>query len=332
MSRRKPTYVAVLRFAAVIAMVAMATATLTACGINSASDDTGVAPMESFGGAERGVDGDYAVEDEALSEAQSMPAAGTGDDAANVAAEDRLIIRNKSLRLEVDDVRESVDSIRDSAETHKAIITNVNVASDNGPIYRYDEYGGMTGSGAPLSGWITVRVPADSYDAFIADVSGLGEIKWEGESTDDVTQEHVDLSARLQNLQAEEARLREFFDAATDVEDMLMVERELNRVRGEIESMTAQIAYLERQAAMATVTIELSEPSPIIEPDGPDWGFKRAITAGLQLAANVVKALIVVLIGALPLIAIAAVLFLVVRAVLKARRKKIAGGTETTKT
>ena len=83
-------------------------------------------------------------------------------------------------------------------------------------------------------------------------------------------------------------------------------------------------SHPEVQAAMATVTIELSEPQPIVQPDGPDWGFAQAITAGLQLAANVVKALIVVVLGALPLAAIALVVFLVIRAIVRSRRRRSA--------
>jgi hypothetical protein len=308
---RKNGMAGVLATLVVIALVLA----LAGCDVGGES----VAPDIGF---EQG-DG-FAVEDEAVStaEAPATRASGTGADAANIPQEDRLIIRDKSLRMEVEDVRGTVEEVRDIADAHDALVTNVNVTSDDGPIYRYDEYGSTTGSGAALSGWITLRVPAGQYESFIDDASSLGEILWEGESIDDVTQQHVDLSARLANLEAEEVRLREFFDAAQNVEEMLLVEQELVRVRGEIESLTAQIAYLERQAAMATVTIELSEPAPVVRPDGPDWGFTRAITAGLQLAANVVKAIIVVALGALPLVLLGGVLFLIVRAIVKSRRRK----------
>jgi hypothetical protein len=227
------------------------------------------------------------------------------------------------MRIEVEDVKETVEDIRDATDEHAGIITSLNVASDD-PIYYYDEYGAQTGSGAPLSGWVTVRVPADKVESFVDTVSDLGEVKWESASAEDVTQQAVDLEARLANLKAEEERLRSFFDAAETVEEMLLVEQELNRVRQEIESLTAQIAYLERQAAMATVTIELSEPEPVVQPAGPDWGFQRAVTYGLQLAAALVNAFIVISIGSfglVPILIIVAIV-LVVRALVRARGKR----------
>ena len=92
----------------------------------------------------------------------------------------------------------------------------------------------------------------------------------------DVTQQHVDLEARLKNLQAEEVRLRRFLDKATKVSEMLVIQRELSRVRGEIESMQAQIAYLDRQTAMATLSLALSAPGALVQPTGGTWGFSAA--------------------------------------------------------
>ncbi|GAB4273615.1 MAG: hypothetical protein Kow0056_00860 [Coriobacteriia bacterium] len=305
-------------------VVVALTAALAGCEVGTQQSDSS---FEGYGVEERAVSGTapeagLVAEDEAMTAPGEPPANGAGQDASTIPPEERLIIRDHSLRLEVEDVREAVADIRKAAGEAGAIITNLNIASDDGPIYRYDEYGYTTGSGAALSGWVTVRVPADSYESFVAEVSGLGEILWEGESTDDVTQQHVDLKARLENLQSEEVRLREFFDAAKDVDDMLAIENELARVRGEIESLQAQIAYLERQAAMATVTIELSEPEPVVRPEGPDWGFADAITSGLQLAANVVKGLIIVGLGALPLLVLAALAYFIVRAIIRTQRAR----------
>jgi len=154
------------------------------------------------------------------------------------------------------------------------------------------------------------------------EVSKLGTVRSQSESSDDVTQEHVDLSARLENLRAEEARLREFFDAAKSVEDMLSIERELARVRGEIESLDAQVSYLERQAAMATVTIELTEPASIVRPGGDDWGFRDAITAGIRGAAQVLKVLIVVSITVAPYALVGLLAFFGIRALVRARRRR----------
>ncbi|MHB1341609.1 MAG: DUF4349 domain-containing protein [Coriobacteriia bacterium] len=251
--------------------------------------------------------------------AESAPLPG-GDVAEGLAESDRLIIRNKTLRLEVEAVNDAIEQVRGVAKKHEGVITNMQVASDTeGPIYRYEDSGSPS-DGAALSGWITVRVPVEKFDAFVTDVSKLGTVKYQAESSDDVTQEHVDMKARLDNLRAEEKRLREFFDKAKNVNEMLAIEQELSRVRGEIESLDAQVQYLERQAAMATVTIDLSEPADIIRPEGEDWGFGDAVTTGFRGAAVAIKILIVVIIALAPYIALGAGLFYLIRFIVRRRR------------
>ncbi|MGB4441938.1 MAG: DUF4349 domain-containing protein [Coriobacteriia bacterium] len=266
-----------------------------------------------------------AVESEAVTEQylSSEKALDTGAPSGTATDADRMIIRTQTLRLEVDDTPGAVEELRAIAKTNAAVITDMQVATEtDGWLYRYDEYGYATGDGAALRGWVTVRVPAESLDAFVEAARALGTVKYQAEDTSDVTEQHVDLSARLTNLQAEEVRLRGFFDAATNVTEMLAVETELNRVRQEIESMQAQITYLERQAAMATVTIELTEKQPVVSPDGDDWGFRNAVTAGFRGAADVITFLIAFLIATAPLWIAALIVFFIVRAVLRRRRAK----------
>ncbi len=234
---------------------------------------------------------------------------------------DRMVIRTQTLRLEVDSTPDAVEELRSLAESHSAVITDLQVATDTGEwLYRYDQYGSAVGDGAALRGWMTVRVPAESLDAFVSGARALGTVKFQSEGSEDVTQQHVDLTARLENLRAEEVRLRSFFDSAKTVEEMLLVETELNRVRQEIESLDAQVKYLERQAAMATVTIELTEKQPAVRPQGVDWGFRDAITSGFRGAANVLTFAIAFIIATAPLWLVGLAAFFIVKAILRRRR------------
>jgi len=294
---------------------------LVLAGCSTLEQDLGLdgqtASSEEYTGAPGAVE--RAATDEALApDVVTDPATG---DVSDLPAEDRLIVRTKTLRLEVDAVHDAIDDIQALVDKHGGVVTAQQVANDSeSPIYRYDE-ATYTDSG-PLVGYVTVRVPVADFNAFVNEASDVGEVLFQAETSDDVTQQHVDLSARLENLRAEEQRLREFFDAADTVEDMLAIERELSRVRGEIESLDAQVSYLERQAAMATVTIELSEPKPIVRPSGNDWGFADAITTGFRGAAGVIKVLITFLIAVSPLLAIAIALFFAIRAIVRARSKR----------
>jgi hypothetical protein len=284
---------------------------------DEAGRDMGIAP--DIGAATDGYEGSgVAVSESAPADSKYQ----TGD-VADVAEADRLIVRSKTLRLEVESTSETVDAIRALTKEHDGVIADMQVATDTEDwLYRYDESGYAVGDGAALRGWVTVRVPAEGFEAFIDAAMALGTVKYQSEASEDVTQQHVDMAARLENLKAEEARLREFFDAAKNVTEMLSIEQELSRVRGEIESLDAQVKYLERQAAMATVTIELTEPRDIVRPEGESWGFADAVTAGFRGAAGVVKIAITFVIATAPLWGVALIAFFVIRTIVRRRRAK----------
>lgn len=225
--------------------------------------------------------------------------------------DDRMIVLTQTLRLKVVNTSEAVDAVRELAEQHSSSVTNMQMASDDGWVYD-----SPAGGGTALRGWLTVRVPPEDLDAFITAVSELGEVVYQAETADDVTQEHVDLSARLENLRAQEQRLRELVAEATTVEETLLVEQEMWRIRGEIESLDAQVQYLERQAAMATVTIELTEDGPVVE----NWGFMEALRDGFRAAAGVLAFTITFLIASSPLWLLGLAIFFIVRTIRRRRR------------
>ena len=312
--------------AAAVAVIALLLLALTGCGTLAYDSDAGTPDVLTSEPAYSGMDLDQrAAEDSFEGEIGILPPPvdpGTGPDAAEVPADQRFIIRTVGVRVQVDDVEDAVESVRTEVERIGGIVTGLQVSTDEDiPVYRYDA-GGSLADGAPLKGYVTVRVPVDALPGFLETVDELGTVLRQSSDESDVTQEHIDLSARLGNLNSQEERLREFFDRAENVEEMLEIERELGRVRGEIESLTARIAYLERQSAMATVTIELAGIPSVIRPQGSDWGFVRAITTGVRGFVNTINAMIIVAMSLLPLAVIGVVVWLVIRAVLRARRKR----------
>ncbi len=261
--------------------------------------------------------------------APEPPPGEIGRDAATVPTEERLIIRSLGIRVQVDDVEPAVAAVRDEVEKADGIVTGVQVSTDEDtPVYRYEATGALA-DGSPLKGFVIARIPPENLDAFVDAVSGLGTVLRQAEDESDVTQQHIDLSARLENLQAQEGRLRQFFEKAENVEEMLAIEAELGRVRGDIESLTAQIEYFERQASMATVTIELAGKPPVISPAGQDWGFVRAITTGVRGMVGTINAMIVLVMSALPLVAVVAIVWLSIRALRRRRRAATAKEPES---
>jgi len=274
-------------------------------------------PVDAGGAKDQALTQEYAA-------SVAEPVAGSesaGPDASTVPAAERLVVRTVDMRLKVDEVEATADKVRKAAEKRKGMVIDYQVSTDAGvPIYRPYVEGSALADGAALSGYITVRVPADQLRSFVDELSGMGKVLRQAENEQDVTQEHVDLKARLVNLQATEARLREFFGKAKNVSEMLAIEQELTRVRGDIESMQAQIAYLERQAAMSTVTIELAGPEQIVEPAGEDWGFSSALRQAVRGFVGTINVLIILLGTLAPVIVIGAIAFFAIRALVRRRR------------
>lgn len=117
---------------------------------------------------------------------------------------------------------------------------------------------GRPGSAHSLSA--TVRIPADKLDTALAELKSLGRIEGETVSGEEVTQQYVDLVARLANARHTELRLVQVLQQRTGkVADVLEVEREIARVREEIERMDAQRKNLEKQVQFATVSLRITE-------------------------------------------------------------------------
>jgi hypothetical protein len=256
-------------------------------------------------------------------EAGQPAVASSGAKAAETVAPDRVIISTASMSILVDDVDKTLPAVRALAASTGSQISQLSVQAGDGGAGGVVPLGDGTASSSAQSGsaQVTLRVPAEKLASVEAQAAKLGKVLSQSAAESDVTQQHVDLAARLKNLQAEEVRLRGFLDKATKVSEMLEIERELSRVRGEIEAMQAQIAYLDQQAAMATLTLMFSAPGALVQPAGGTWGFSTAVTTGFQAAAALLRTLIVVIIALSPVLLLVLVLVLIWRA---RRRRKLA--------
>jgi hypothetical protein len=112
---------------------------------------------------------------------------------------------------------------------------------------------------------LVLRIPSHAYGNVMAQIGTLGQVTEEQSNAQDVTEEFVDLTARLNNARKLEARLIEMIAGKTStVADLLEVERELSRVRGEIEQAEGRLRLLEHQSALSTLTVQLTTRAPEI--------------------------------------------------------------------
>jgi len=156
-----------------------------------------------------------------------------------------MIIRTAALTIvtkEFDNTRAAMEQV---VRKHGGYIAQLSTA-------------GRPGSAQSLSA--TVRIPADKLDAALAELKTLGRVEGEMVSGEEVTQQYVDLVARLANARHTEQRLVQVLQQRTGkVADVLEVEREIARVREEIERMDAQRKNLEKQVQFATVNLRITE-------------------------------------------------------------------------
>lgn len=172
-------------------------------------------------------------------------APASGADTPPPATAGRKIIYNADVRLVVADLAEFLAAVRKS------------IASQGGFVGSSTETG-MDGSNP--SATLVVRVPSQGYGKVLDAVDSLGTVEQRSETSRDVTSQFVDVAARIRNKQREEERLIELLaDATGKLVDILEVEKELSRVRGEIEQAQGQMNVLSDQIGLATITINASE-------------------------------------------------------------------------
>jgi len=186
---------------------------------------------------------------------------------------DPKIIKTGSLSMVVDDVDDTSNDIGGIA------------LANDGYVERQNAYEQTDGTRYAS---ITIRVPVENFSAAMEGVKGYANVvESESVGSDDVTEDYVDVLARLNNAKSQETRYLAILNRADTVEDILSVERELSTTRELIERYQGQINYLDSQTSMSTITISLSE-EPTIEIAGKT--FRPGTTVKLAAAALVALA------------------------------------------
>ncbi len=111
---------------------------------------------------------------------------------------------------------------------------------------------------------ITIRVPVKSYADAISRIEKIGEVRHHVQKALDVTEEHVDLEARLKNARVVRERLVALLEKAANVSETLEVEKELKRVNEEIETIQAKLELLQKRVAFSSITVTFSVRTPAV--------------------------------------------------------------------
>jgi hypothetical protein len=201
----------------------------------------------------------------------------------------RKVIRNANISLKVKDAQKGQSSIVAVAAKFNGIVINSSISRS---------YEGIR------CGSIVFKVLPNDLDNALSEIRKLGDVESEGHTGEDVTEEYIDLQARLQNYKLVKERLTKILDErAREVKDILDIEREMARVGAEIESLEGKIKFIDQQADMATVTVNFSESNRNIF-GGINLGerFSDTLHTSVEASVNAFNGIVIVIAFMIPVV------------------------------
>ncbi|MFI1419942.1 DUF4349 domain-containing protein [Streptomyces sp. NPDC020731] len=247
--------------------------------------------------------GGQAVQEDAKQGAPGGAADGARATAPPKVTADR-IIRTASLTVRVKDVPEALDEARTTTETAGGYIGDETTDRD-------EEGHEHTR--------VVLRVPVEKYDEVLADLEGTGKLLERSAKAQDVTDQVVDVESRITTQRASVARIRELMDRATKLSDVVTLEGELSSRQADLEALLAQQASLEDRTSLATISLSLSETPVDKAAKDDDPGFVDALAGGWDAFVTMLRWLAVAIGAVLPFAAVAALLVLLWRKVVRPR-------------
>ena len=305
------------KYLSLLLSLALLAVLLTGCGSagkSAASYDSGMV--------------EYAVSDEAAmapAEGAAMKNSAT-DTGSTQLPQNRKWIVTVNLTAETDDL----DALRSALDEK--------IAALNGYVEDQSVYNGsIYDSGRRYrSANLTVRIPADSIDAFLQDVGGLANIVRQNKSIEDVTLSYVATESRLKALETEEARLLELLSQAENMTDLLEIEARLSEVRSELENYASQKRLYDNQIDYATIYIAIEEVQEYTPTEEPSlWerirdGFKDNLEGVGKGLLDVLVWFIVSIPTLVVLAVVVLILVLIVRRIRRRRKAKKAAKQQKT--
>lgn len=194
---------------------------------------------------------------------------------------ERKIIKEANLKIITKNLQSISEQVNQIVKTYDGYLANSNQWQSNRKYYRF-----------------TLKIPQKNFKATVAELEKLGAINSKQISSRDITKQYIDLQSRRKSFKAQEERYLELLQQAKNVEDMLKIEKELNRIRRKIEQIQGQLNYYNNKIDFSTINVTFTEPKPII--DNNSWGIFASIKQAIQEFVNSINAIIVITGSLLP--------------------------------
>ncbi|MDI1316863.1 DUF4349 domain-containing protein [Flavobacterium sp.] len=214
------------------------------------------------------------------------------------------IIKSGNFRFQTDDLDKTYNQILSATKKYKSFIKNDSQSNDD---YQ-------------LSRTVYIRIPNENFDAFISEISkGVSYFDRKDISSEDVTEEYIDVVSRIKTKKVLEERYYELLKKATKVSEMLEIEKQLSEIREEIEAKEGRLKYLQNKVAMSTLTLEFYKPIAKGSKATVSYGGRigNAIVSGFNGITN----FFITLLGIWPVIVTLVVLFILIRKRFKRKNK-----------
>ncbi len=177
-------------------------------------------------------------------------------------AEERKIVRNASLQIEVSDTESARKEVEAKIAKLKGHVTNLRSREARAGVLSYN---------------ITIRIPADNLSKAMDDLISMGVKKSESINEQDITAQYMDTENRLKNLEVRRDRLRELMDRKTDnLSDVLQIDRELSNVQQQIENFERTLRRHDANVLFSTITLSLQPEPQIGDFHTPEWTVQKS--------------------------------------------------------
>ena len=200
---------------------------------------------------------------------------------------EKKLIKSGNVSLEVSVLSDAVKQVEDWAGSLEGYIANSQISEDNA--------------------WFSVKVPAKNFDSAMNSAGSIGKVLNHSVNTDDVSEQYYDLESRIENKKVMKNKLENYLKEAKDISDLLKIEKELNSVISDLDSMESRLKRLSNQVEYSTISVNLSLPvnhneSGFIFPNLKN-SFSNLISYFLNFLVGFVKVFILVILCGIPVLA-----------------------------